>query len=589
MAAFIFGLLFLRLWFLQVVEGGEYRRLSENNRIRTQFVKAPRGFIFDRYGPDRGTILASNRPSFDISLVPQDTRYPEIVLEHLANLLGSDVSVLQQRLQQARGRPPFEPVKLKTDVSRDILGLVLTHKLDLPGVIVESTPVRYYPQGKCASHLLGHLGEISSQELADPEFARYKIGSFIGKSGLEQEMEFHLKGEDGGYQVEVNAVGYKVNIMGRIDSTPAHNVILTINAHLQKTAEEALEGKVGAIIAVDPRTGELLTMASSPTFDPNLFSHGISAQDWEELINNPEYPLMNRCIQGMYPPGSTYKLVTAAAALEEGLVKPDERIYCSGAYPLGNRSYRCWKRPGHGSVNLMKGIVESCDVYFYHLGSLLGPDILAEYARGFGFGLKTGVDLNNEKGGLIPTASWYRKRYNMSWQPGESLSIAIGQGSNQVTPLQLVMAYSALANGGILYRPFYVNRVITVAGKILERAPSTEGRRLLLSEKTRELLKDTLWGAVNQPTGTGTLAAVPDRDVSGKTGTAQVVSLGKNGQSQKGMPLDHAWFVAYAPKEEARIAIVVFIEHGGHGGSAAAPIAREVISHFFELEEEGSV
>jgi len=237
----------------------------------------------------------------------------------------------------------------------------------------------------------------------------------------------------------------------------------------------------------------------------------------------------------------------------------------------------------------MKGIVESCDVYFYQMGSLLGPDILEQYARGFGFGLKTGIDLNNEKGGLIPTAAWYRKRYNMPWQAGESLSIAIGQGSNQVTPLQLVMAYSALANGGYLYRPFYINRVITVAGKILERAPSPDRRRLPLSEKTRELLKDTLWGAVNQPTGTGTLAAVPDRDVSGKTGTAQVVSLGKDAQSQKGMPLDHAWFVAYAPKEEARIAIVVFIEHGGHGGSAAAPIAREVISHFFELEEEGSV
>jgi penicillin-binding protein 2 len=449
--------------------------------------------------------------------------------------------------------------------------------------------VRYYPQGKCASHLLGHLGEISSKELADPEFARYKIGSFIGKSGLEQEMEFHLKGEDGGYQVEVNAVGYKVNIMGRIDSTPAHNVVLTINAHLQKIAEEALEGKAGAIIAVDPQSGALLAMASSPTFDPNLFSHGISAQDWEELINNPEYPLMNRCIQGMYPPGSTYKLVTAAAALEKGLIEPDERIYCSGAYTLGNRSYRCWKRPGHGSVTLMKGIVESCDVYFYHLGSLLGPDILAEYARGFGFGLKTGIDLNNEKGGFIPTASWYRKRYDMPWQAGESLSVAIGQGSNQVTPLQLVMAYSALANGGNVYRPFYIDRVINVGGEILEHAPAADRRRLPLSEKTRELLKEALWGAVNQPTGTGTLAALPDRDVSGKTGTAQVVSLAKNGQSQQGMPLDHAWFVAYAPKEEARIAIVVFIEHGGHGGSAAAPIAGKVISRFFELEEEGSV
>jgi penicillin-binding protein 2 len=590
-AAFIFGLLFLRLWFLQVVEGGEYRRLSENNRIRTQLVKAPRGFIFDRYGPDRGTILAGNRPSFDISLVPQDTRNPEMVLERLANLLGSDVSLLQQRLQQARGRPPFEPVKLKTDVSRDVLGLVHTHKLDLPGVIVETTPVRYYPQGKRASHLLGHLGEISSQELADTDFTirNYKIGSFTGKSGVEQEMEFHLKGEDGGYQVEVNAVGYKVNIMGRIDPTPAHNVVLTINARLQKTAEEALEGKVGAIIAVDPQSGALLTMASSPTFDPNLFSHGISAQDWDDLINNPAHPLMNRCIQGMYPPGSTYKLVTAAAALEKGLVKPDERVYCGGSYTLGNRSYRCWKRPGHEGVALMKGIVESCDVYFYNLGSLLGPDLLARYAREFGFGLKTGIGLNNEKGGFIPTADWYLKRYGMPWQPGESLSIAIGQGSNQVTPLQLVMAYSALANGGILYKPFYINQVMTVEGKIIEHAPSPDMRRLPLSEETRELLKDTLWGAVNQPTGTGTLAAVPGRDVSGKTGTAQVVSLGKNAQSQKGMPLDHAWFVAYAPKEEARIAIVVFIEHGGHGGSAAAPIAKEVISRFFELEEEGSV
>ena len=585
-AAFIFGLLFLRLWFLQIVEGGDYRRLSENNRIRTQLVKAPRGFIFDRYGPDKGTILASNRPSFDISLVPQDTRYPGIVLEHLATLLGSDVSVLQQPLQKARGRPPFEPVKLITDVSRDVLGLVLTHKLDLPGIIVESTPVRYYPEGKRASHLLGHLGEISAEELADPHFEIYKIGNFIGKAGVEREMEFHLKGEDGGYQVEVNAAGYKVNIMEGIDSTPAHNVVLTINAHLQKTAEEALEGKAGAIIAVDPGSGELLTMASSPTFDPNLFTRGISAQDWDDLVNNPEHPLMNRCIQGMYPPGSTYKLVTAAAALEKGLVTPDEPIYCGGSYTLGNRSYRCWKQQGHGSVTLMKGIVESCDVYFYHLGSVLGPDLLARYARGFGFGLKTGIGLTNEKGGLIPTSDWYLKRYGIPWQPGESLSIAIGQGANQVTPLQLVMAYSALANGGILYKPFYIDRIMTVEGEILKQAQSTEIGRLPLSTKTRELLKDALWGVVNQPTGTGTLAAVPGRDVSGKTGTAQVVSLPKNGQSQIG---DHAWFVAYAPKEGARIAIVVFIEHGGHGGSAAAPIAREVISRFFELEEEGSV
>lgn len=588
-AAFIFGLLFLRLWFLQILEGWDYRKLSENNRIRTQLVKAPRGFIFDRYGPEKGTILASNRPSFDISLVPQDARNPEIVLERLAHVLECDVSVLQQRLQQSRGRPPFEPVKLKTDVSRDVLGLVLTHKLDLPGVIVESTPVRYYPQGKPASHLLGHLGEIGSQELADPRFALYKSGNFIGKAGVEQQMEFHLRGKDGGYQVEVNAVGYKVNIMGQQDFIPARNVVLTINAHLQEAAEEALEGKVGAIIAVDPRSGELLTMASSPAFDPNLFARGIAFEDWDDLMNNPEYPLMNRCIQSMYPPGSTYKLVTAAAALEEGLVKPEERFYCPGYFTLGNRSYRCWKKPGHESVNLMKGIVESCDVYFYHLGSLLGPDILARYARGFGFGLRTGIALPHEKEGLIPTSDWYLKRYGIPWQRGESLSIAIGQGANLVTPLQLVMAFSALANGGILYKPFYVDRIMTADGKIHEHARSSEVRKLPLSDKTRELLKDALWGVVNQPTGTGTRSAVPGRDVSGKTGTAQVVSLGHKAHPQQGKTGDHAWFVAYAPKEETRIAMVVFIEHGGHGGSAAAPVAGAVISRFFELEEEGGV
>ena len=596
-AIFVFGLLFLRLWFLQVVYGNNYRDLSENNRIRTQKVKAPRGFIFD----SSSRILASNRPSFDISLVPQDTRDLDRVLNRLSELLGEEVPLLKQKVEQARGRPPFEPIKLQTDVSREILGLVLTHKLDLPGVVVESTPVRSYPYGSLASHVLGHMGEISQKELdhfKDPKNIKlkqykgkqYKIGDFVGKSGVEQEIEALLTGEDGGYQTEVNAVGYKINIMGRLDPIPGHNVILTIDAELQKTAEEELKGKVGAVVAVDPRNGKLLTMASSPSFDPNLFSLGISAKDWDELINNPDHPLMNRCIQAVHPPGSTYKLVTAAAALEESLVTEATRFYCSGIFKLGNRSFRCWKRPGHEKVALVKGIAESCDVYFYQLGILLGPDLLAGYAKGFGFGAPTGISLKNEKSGFIPTSGWYRKRYGMPWQTGESLSIAIGQGSNLVTPLQMVMAYAAMANGGRLYKPYCIDRVVTVEGKVKEITESKGRGSIPLSDKNRALLMKSLWEVVNTPSGTGVLASIPEKDVSGKTGTAQVVSLAKKKENaDRDTFSDHAWFAAYAPGDEARIAVVVFIEHGGHGGSAAAPIARTLISRFFELEKEENV
>lgn len=583
---FIFGLLCLRLWHLQIIGGAHYRKLSENNRIRTQKIKAPRGFISD----SGGRILAGNRPSFDICLVPQDTSHPEIVLGRLAGLLGCDLLHLKNKVARSEGRPPFEPIKLITDVSRDTVGLVLTHRLDLPGIVVEAIPVRYYPHETLACHLLGHLGEIGPQELARPQFSHYKMGAFIGKYGVEQTMELELRGADGGYQAEVDAAGYKINIMGRIDPVPAHNVILTTILDLQKAAEEALGGASGAVAAIDPRNGRVLVMASSPAFNPNLFSRSISPHDWHSLINHPDHPLMNRCIQSTHPPGSTYKLITAAAALEEGLVKPDTSFFCSGSFRCGNRSYGCWKKSGHGRVDLMKGLVESCDVYFYNLGSLLGPDLLAKYARGFGFGIPTGIALSDEKSGLIPTPVWYRGRYGIPWQSGESLSIAIGQGSNQVTPLQLVLAYASIANGGILYRPLCIDRIVTVEGRILKRFNPTIQGRAPLSRENIKSLRECLFGAVNSPSGTGWNARLPHIDVAGKTGTAQVISLRRGKPSRSGRRfLDHAWFVAFAPKEDARIAVVVLVEHGGHGGSAAAPIAKKIISKFFELEEGGYV
>lgn len=583
---FVFGLLCLRLWFLQVVEGSNYRKLSENNRIRIQEIPAPRGLILD----SDGRVLAGNRPSFDVCLVPQHTHNPDEVLKRLAKLLDSDLPRLKQRVEGSRGRPPFEPITLKSDVSRDILALVLTHRLDLPGIVVESTPARHYPFGTLACHLLGHLGEIDQRELARPEFALYKMGDFVGKSGVERAFEPYLKGTDGGYQSEVNAVGYKINIMGQVDPVPAHNVVLTISADLQKTAEEALGDSSGAIVAVDPKSGRVLAIASSPAFNLNAFSCGISPRDWEKIVNNPEHPLMNRCIQSAYPPGSTYKLVTAAAAIEEGLAKKDKEFFCAGSFRCGNRSYRCWKRQGHGKVDLLKGVVESCDVYFYNLGTMLGPDLLAKYARGFGFGMATGIGLRDEKAGFIPTSGWYQGRYGIPWQAGESLSVAIGQGANQVTPLQLVMAYAAIANGGILYRPFPVDRIVSVDGKILKTFTPTVRGKLPVSKNNMSFLGECLSGVVNSPAGTGRAARLSNVEVAGKTGTAQVVGVASGGVPPLAYKfLDHAWFVAFAPKDDARVAVVVLVEHGGHGGSTAAPIAKTIISRFFDIAGGGNV
>ncbi len=579
-----FALLFLRLWLLQLIEGDNYRRLSENNRIRTQIIKSPRGCILDT----NHKVLASNRPSFDICLVPQETGRAAEVLQDLAALVQCDVSPLKEKVRQARGRPPYEQVKLLADVSRDLLALVLTHKLDLPGIVVETNPVRHYPSADLACHLLGHLGEISPQQLQSPAFAGYRPGTFIGKSGVEQMMEREMKGTDGGYQAEVDATGYKVDIMGRVDPVPAHNIILTLNADLQQAAEDGLAGKTGAIVAVDPRDGRILAMASSPRFDPNLFSRTISAREWGELINNPSRPLMNRCIQTMQPPGSTYKLITAAAALSEKEITPESAFFCSGSLNFGARAYRCWRKAGHGTVALERGIVESCDVYFYQLGIMLGPDRIARYARGFGLGDLTGIGLDEEKRGLIPTSDWYQRRYGIPWQRGESLSIAIGQGANLVTPLQLVMAYASLANGGKLYQPFFVERVETADGKLVNRiSPQVRGNLPLASE-TIKRLKECLFKVVNTPSGTGTRAQIPGGDVCGKTGTAQVINLGRDSRSPRDSHLqDHAWFVAFAPKDAPRIAVVVYVEHGGHGGSASAPIAKTIISRLFELEGSG--
>ncbi|MFH1757600.1 MAG: penicillin-binding protein 2, partial [Pseudomonadota bacterium] len=448
-------LLFSRLWYLQIIKGEYFKNLSENNRIRIQEIAAPRGIIYDR----AGIPLVDSFPSFDVSLFRQDVPDTRSLIPVLSHTLSMSPETIQVKLDGAKRSPAFHPLKLKADISREELAMVETRRLDLPGVTVDMVIRRNYPHENLAAHLIGYLGEISQEELEQEEFINYKIGYYIGKYGIEQKFELDLRGENGGRQVEVNALGRKLRVLGQVEPNPGNNLFLTLDIELQKAAEEAMMDKKGALVAMDPQNGDILALVSKPDFDPNLFSRGISPENWKRISENPSRPLQNRALQGQYPPGSVYKIITAIAGLEEKIITPETTFQCSGAFPFGNRDYICWKKEGHGRVNLRRAIVESCDVYFYNLGLRLGVDRIAKYAMGLGLGKTTEFPLGNEKSGLIPTSSWKKKRFGIPWQAGENLSIAIGQGFNLVTPLQVACTLSALANGGKFYRPRIVQAI----------------------------------------------------------------------------------------------------------------------------------
>jgi penicillin-binding protein 2 len=441
-----------------------------------------------------------------------------------------------------------------------------------------------------ACHLVGYLGEIDGHELKQKRFKGYKMGDFIGKYGVEQQWEPFLKGMDGGRQVEVDALGREIKVLQRAEPYPGNNVRLTIDLDLQMTCETLLEGKEGVIVAMNPQNGKILAMASHPSYDPSLFAGGINQDDWENLIQNPFYPLQNRAIQGQYAPGSVFKIITAIAGLEEGVISPQEILFCGGSYRFGNRTYRCWKKGGHGKVRLHRALVESCDVFFYKVGQRLGIDRLAKYARSFGFGKPTGVSLNDEKPGLIPSSEWKKKTYREVWYEGETLSCAIGQGFVLVTPLQLLNAISAVATEGILYLPQLVERIERANGKVLKSYKPISIGEIPISPETLMIIREALSGVVNEAHGTGRVARIKGVTVSGKTGTAQVISLQED-VAEEDVPYehrDHAWFVAYAPMEDPIISVAVLVEHGGHGASAAAPLARKVIQKYLNiLKEEG--
>lgn len=564
-----------RLWQLQVVDGVRFRDMSEKNRVRLKRVHPPRGLMLDR----AGRVVAENRPSFDVVFVPEDAADRQATLQNLAGYVPPTVWLLNG---DSRERSPLEGLVVARDVAWETLATVEAHQFDLPGVTISARLKRFYSDAAfTAAHLLGYVSEISPTELADS--GEYRRGDIVGKRGLEKSWEHLLRGRAGAQQVEVDAAGRELRLMGEVKAQPGHDVSLTLDLHLQQRAEQAMGDAEGALVVLDVRTGAVLASVSRPTFDPNLFSRGILPDQWNALLDNPLKPLTNRVLQGGYPPGSTLKPMMALAALEAGVVTPDTRVYCSGGLKAGGRTFGCWRRKGHGRLDLTQAIVQSCDVYFYRLGERLGIDAAAEYARRFWLGRDLGLSLEAVRG-LFPDPEWKRRRFNEPWYRGETFNVAIGQGSVVTTPLHMAVATAAIANGGVVYRPAFVQHAIDQDGIVVHRQAPEVLTRLNVAETNLSIVRNAMREVVNGVRGTGRAARLPDIEVAGKTGTAQVVGgvLDQN-ESVPRHHRDHAWFIAYAPADRPEIAVACLIEHAGKGGGAvAAPVVRQVLEAYFE-------
>jgi penicillin-binding protein 2 len=591
---FAFLLLASRFWYLQVMEGPYLKELSQNNRIRLINTPAPRGLILDR----NGIRLAENRPGFDLSIIPEDVKDWKKVKETIARFVQIDIETIEAKLKKASGRPPFQPIKLKGDLTWEEMVLVESFKFELPGVLLEVGPKRDYPFKDITAHLIGYLGEINEKELEgfnkESYSQPYRPGVTVGKYGVESVFEATLRGIDGGKQVEVDAYGRVIKTIKSIAPYPGNNIRLTIDLPTQLAAWAAMRDKAGAVVAIDPRDGKILAMVSAPSFDPNILTTGISKEEWEAIIDNPHNVLTNRAIQGQYPPASTFKVITAAAALEEKIIKPSTKIYSGPSFWFRGREYRDWKEEGHGNISVHRAIVESADTFFYQVGLKVGIEKVARYARNFGLGRRTGIGLKDEKPGLVPTAAWKKKVYGTPWYKGETLSVSVGQGFLLTTPLQLLNAYAAVANGGKLYTPQLVGGVETPEGELIKRFSPKESTHVMVSKKTLELIKGALRGVVDEEGGTAWWMSRSGLRIAGKTGTAQLVRMKERSEDIEKKPYklrDHAWFVGFAPYDDPKIAVAVVVEHGGFGSRAAAPVALELFRTYLgeELEDNTDI
>lgn len=592
---FSFLLILARLWFLQIYKGKELYRYSLENRLRKEVVKAPRGMIFSR----DNILLIHNVPRFDAVITPQYLKNKEESINRLSKMLEMAPDEIKNILKKNSNQERYIPVLIKKNISQEEVALIETERTHMPGVSVRTFISREYEDKEIGSHLFGYISEISQAQL--PKYRKrdnidYKLGDFIGQAGIEEMYDTQLRGKDGYEFMEVDARGRMKRYVGEKDlfqgiinryPTPGKNIRLTIDRDLQKVAYDALADKVGGAVAVNVHTGEVLAMVSRPSFDPAQFTRGIQKEYWQSLVFDTRNPLRDRTIQEHYPPGSTFKLLVAIAALEEKIVDENSDVTCGGTFKVGRRVFHCWKEHGHGHITLHKAIQQSCDIYFYKIATKLDIDVLARYANYFGFGKKSGFLLSSETSGLIPTKAWKKKRDGGEWQLGDTVSCAIGQSYILATPLQLALAYAAMSNGGKLYRPYVVKEIFSNSGNVIQSFSPELVREIPVDQKTLKQINEGLYLVVNSPQGTAWWQRGKGIEMAGKTGTSQVARFAADKIYSKCEDNEykyrhHGLFVGYAPASNPQIAVAAIVEHGCHGGSAAGPVVREVITKYME-------
>jgi penicillin-binding protein 2 len=575
--ALLFAALAVGFWIFQIAQQEKFKQMAEENHLRRLPLPAPRGVLMDRHG----RILVENQNTFNIALVREQTKNVGQTLAVLAGATGADEAQLREVVNRRRRDPSYRPIVLIENASRAQVIAVRARKWELPGIITQEVPSRRYPTSDMAAHLFGYVSEVTEAQLQRADFEGVESGAIVGQAGVELAYNRLLMGTEGNKMVVVNSVGREIQELETHDPTEGRRLQLTIDADVQRAIENAFNssGFNGAAVVLDPNNGEVLGFTSRPAYDPNSFAAGIDRATWARLNTDELRPLQNRALQGRYSPGSTFKMAVGLAGLEEGVIKPDFKVHCSGGATFYGRPFKCWKKGGHGTVDLRHAIEQSCDVYFYTVGNMLGVDRIHKWATLLGLGVKSNIDLPNEVTGLVPSTAWKQATKHEKWYAGETISVAIGQGAVAVTPVSMAVYMATLANGGTRVTPHLLRAVDDGQGWRPVPPPPVQSKIDVTPEKL-QAIRDGLWMVVNAG-GTGGRARIAGHDVAGKTGTAQVISNQGRAASRGNKDLrDNGWFVFFAPRDNPQIAGVVFLEHGIHGPNAAA-VAHHILDVFF--------
>ena len=568
--------LLLNFWKIQVLDHKKYWEKSEANRMREIVLPSQRGLIKDR----GETILADNKASFKVSIIRENCEDYDKSCRKISRLLKIEEDVLKERIKRYESFPVFKPIVIKENLSFEEVAVIEARKLEFPELFLQAEPKRFYPFGNLAAHALGYIQELSGEEIKNGLYQQRRLGDLIGKTGVEKVYESTLVGTDGEALEIVDSMGRSKGKIAKREPEKGQNIILTLDYALQEKAEELLEGREGAVVMMDPQTGEILALASYPTFDPNKFIDRFTPEEWLDLVNSPEFPLENRAIRGQYAPGSIFKLVIDLGALELGIIDEETTFTCKGEIEIYNEPFTCWVEKGHGEMNLIQGIRNSCNIYHYQVGKKMGIDEISRYAKMLGFGAKTGIDLPGEKTGLVPNPQWKREVRKERWQPGETISVSIGQGPLMVTPLQVALYTSIIANRGRKVTPHLLNSQSLAGKRVFSEKDAVD-----IELSTFETVIQGMWEVVNKG-GTGWAANVKGFDICGKTGSTQLISTEKDKEKkveeeeEEEETKTHSWFTGFAPRDNPKIVVTVIIEYGGMGGATAAPLARKLFNSY---------